>query len=136
MPRRFGQTFHRDRLRLTSGGVFDFDAVSIDGTTVATISTSNAKTSGGKLAMGKLMKIRSDLLFLMLAAPRRAFVILTELDMYELCEKEKQAGRAPRNIDFLHAPLPSDLAVKLKAAKKVSSDEVSPRGEGREAARG
>jgi hypothetical protein len=127
MPQRFGEKFHRDRVRLTSGGVFDFDAVSGDGTTVATISTSNAKTSGGKLAVGKLMKVRSDMLFLILAAPRRAAVILTERDMYELCEKEKEAGRAPRHIEFHHAPLPPDLAAKLKAAKQVSSDEVSPR---------
>lgn len=127
MPERFGQRFHRDRVRLTSGGVFDFDAVSSDGTTVATISTSSAKTSGGKLAVGKLMKLRSDMLFLLLASPKRAAVILTERDMYELCEKEKSSGRVPQNIDFYHAPLPPDLASKLKLAKQVSSDEVSPR---------
>jgi hypothetical protein len=127
MPQRFGQPFHRDRVRLTSGGVFDFDAVSADGGTIATISTSGATTSGGKLAVGKLMKLRSDMLFLLLAAPPRALMILTERDMYELCEKEKRDGRAPRNIDFHHAPLPTDLAAKLKIAKQASSDEVSPR---------
>jgi hypothetical protein len=127
MPQRFGQKFHRERVRLTSGGVFDFDAVSADGMTVASISTSNARSSGGNHAVGKLMKLRSDMLFLLLAAPRRAAVILTERDMYELCEKEKQAGRVPQNIEFHHAPLPQDLAAKLKLAKKVSSDEVSPK---------
>ena len=127
MPQRFGQRFHRDRVRLSSGGFFDFDAVSADGATIATISTSNAKTSGGKHAVGKLMKLRSDMLFLLLASPKRAAVILTEYDMYELCEKEKSAGRVPRNIEFYHAPLPPDLASKLKDAKQVSSDEVSPR---------
>lgn len=130
MRERFGQTFHRDRVRLTSGGVFDFDAVSADGKTVATISTSNARTSGGNLATGKLMKLRSDMLFLMLASPLRAVIVLTERDMYELCEKEKEAGRAPRNIEFHHAPLPADLAAKLKVAKQVSSDEVSPQRRG------
>jgi hypothetical protein len=54
-------------------------------------------------------------------------MILTERDMYDLCEKEKAAGRAPRNIGFYHAALPTDLAAKLKVAKQVSSDEVSPR---------
>jgi hypothetical protein len=127
MPQRFGQKFHRDRLRLTSGGFFDFDAMSADGTTIATISTSGAKTSGGKHAVGKLMKLRSDMLFLLLASPKRALMILTERDMYELCEKEKEGGRVPRNIEFHHAPLPEDLAAKLKIAKQVSSDEVSPR---------
>lgn len=127
MPHRFGQKFHRDRVRLTSGGFFDFDGVSDDGTTIATISTSGAKTGGGKQGAGKLMKLRSDMLFLLLASPKRALMILTERDMYELCEKEKEAGRAPRNIEFHHAPLPSDLAAKLLIAKKASSDEVSPR---------
>lgn len=126
MP-RFGQKFHRNRVRLTSGGFFDFDAVSADGTTIATISTSGAKTSGGKHAVGKLMKLRSDMLFLLLASPKRALMILTERDMYELCEKEKEGGRVPRSIEFHHAPLPDDLAAKLKIAKQVSSDEVSPR---------
>jgi hypothetical protein len=50
MPQRFGQSFHRDRVRLSSGGFFDFDGVSADGATIATISTSGAKTSGGGMA--------------------------------------------------------------------------------------
>ena len=127
MPTRFGQKFHRDRIRLTSGGFFDFDAVSVDGATIATISTSGAKTSGGKHAVGKLMKLRSDMLFLLLASPKRSLMILTERDMYELCEKEKEGGRVPRNIEFHHAPLPADLAAKLKVARQASSEEVSPR---------
>jgi hypothetical protein len=127
MPQRFGQKFHRDRVRLTSGGVFDFDAVSADGATIATISTSSAQTSGAKRGSGKLMKLRSDMLFLVLASPKRAIMIFTERDMFELCEKEKESGRAPRNIEFHHAPLPSDLAAKLLVAKRASSDEVSPR---------
>jgi hypothetical protein len=127
MPQRFGERFHRDRVRLTSGGFFDFDAVSADGSTIATISTSGARTSGGKHGVGKLMKLRSDMLFLLLASPKRAVMILTERDMYDLCEKEKEGGRVPRNIEFVHAALPLDLAAKLKIAKQASSDEVSPR---------
>lgn len=123
MPHRFGQAFHSGSVRLTSGGGFVFDAVSADGATLASISTSSA----GKRLAGKLMKLRSDMLFLLLASPKRALMILTEHDMFELCEKEKEGGRAPRNIEFHHAPLPPDLAAKLKLAKQVSSDEVSPR---------
>jgi hypothetical protein len=127
MPQRFGQNFHRDRVRLTSGGFFDFDAVSADGTVIATISTSGAKTSGGKHATGKVMKLRSDMLFLLLASPRQALMILTERDMFELCEREKHAGRTPRNIEFHHVALPDDLVAKLEIARQASSDEVSPR---------
>jgi hypothetical protein len=64
MPQHFGMDFYRERMKIRSGGVFDFDAVSADKSIVATISTSGAKTSGGKNAVGKIMKIRSDMLFL------------------------------------------------------------------------
>jgi hypothetical protein len=127
MPAQFGQTFHRERVKLTSGGVFDFDAVSLDQSIVATISTSSPKTGSGKHAVGKLMKLRSDMLFLLLAGPQRAVMILTEHDMYELCMKERSGGRIPLQIEFFHAPLPSDLASRLLAAKQVSSAEVSPK---------
>ena len=42
MPSEFGQRFSRERVRLDSGGMFDFDAVSADESTVAT--NSNRKT--------------------------------------------------------------------------------------------
>ena len=67
LPREFGQKFSRERLKLTSGGVFDFDAVSADGKIVASISTSAAHTARGKLGVGKLAKIRADMLFLLMA---------------------------------------------------------------------
>ncbi|MEZ5929154.1 MAG: hypothetical protein R3C55_11850 [Parvularculaceae bacterium] len=51
MQEKFGQPFHRDRIRLKSGGLFDFDAVSADQSIVASISTSSAKTSSGKHAV-------------------------------------------------------------------------------------
>jgi len=65
------------------GGVFDFDAVSGDKNVVATISTSGAKTSGGKHAVGKILKIRSDMLFLTMVEAKHRVVVLTENDMYE-----------------------------------------------------
>jgi hypothetical protein len=39
--------------------IFDFDAVSYDKSIAACISTSGGKTSSGKAAVGKLLKIRS-----------------------------------------------------------------------------
>ncbi len=56
MSKALGQTFHRERLRLSCGGAFDFDAVSTDGTVVATISTSGATTASGRQAVGKMLK--------------------------------------------------------------------------------
>src|ERR1039458_8097676 len=96
MPQHFGMSFYRERLKIRSGGVFDFDAVSGDKSIVATISTSGAKTSGGKYAVGKILKIRSDMLFLTMVDAQHRIVVLTEKDMYEQCFKEKQGGRVPQ----------------------------------------
>jgi len=129
LPKMFGQPFHRDRVSLRSGGVFDFDAVSPDRKVIAAISTSSASTSGGKLAVGKLQKIRSDMLFLLLANAERRLVVLTERDMYELCLKEREGGRVPEEIEFAHAELPACLKDKLSKAKELASEEVRPRRE-------
>jgi hypothetical protein len=132
MPAEFGQPFFRERVRLRSGGVFDADAVSADQLIVATISTSSATTSSGKNAVGKLMKLRSDMLFLLLAAPTRALMILPEKDMYDAMQKERAVGRVPPEIEFYCAPLPPELAQRLRTAKLASAAEVSPKGHPRE----
>jgi hypothetical protein len=128
LPQHFGQPFHRERLELSSGGVFDFDAVSADNTIAATISTSASTTSSGKTAVGKLVKLRSDMFFLLLANAERRLVVLTEPDMLQLCEKERSGGRVPKNIEFHLAELPPELAAQLAAARAVASREVQPRG--------
>ena len=110
---------------LSSGGVFDFDAVSADKTIVASISTSGARTASGKHAVGKLMKLRSDMLFLLLSEAPRKVIVLCETDMHALCKRELDGGRAPKEIEFIHAPLPDELAIRLVAARKIGSDEVS-----------
>lgn len=128
MPKRFGQQFYRHRLSLTSGGVFDFDAVSDDRKMVACISTSGGKTARGKHAVGKLLKLRSDMLFLVLARePERRFIILTEQDMYDVCSKEKKGGRVPENIEFELVEIPEELRERLNSSRENASKEVSPR---------
>jgi len=84
MPNYFGQSFYRERMPLSSGGVFDFDAVSADKSIVASISTSGSRTASGKRAVGKLMKLRSDMLFLMMADAPRKVIVLCEPDMVAL----------------------------------------------------
>src|SRR2546428_1394354 len=89
MRQHFNQPFYRNRLKLSTGGVFDFDAVSEDKSIAACISTSAAKTSTGKAAVGKLLKIRSDMLFLHLAVSlSKKLIILTDQSMHKVCLKE------------------------------------------------
>lgn len=128
MSVRFGCDFHRNRLSLSSGGVFDFDAVSQDRKIAACISTSGGKTARGKNAVGKLLKLRSDMLFLLLAKePQKRIIVLTESDMLDVCSKEKAGGRVPPEIEFVLADLPDDLRTKLTQARANASNEVSPR---------
>lgn len=127
MPQSFGTRFRRERRTLRSGGKFDFDAVSDDDKIVATISTSNSFTAGGKHAVGKLMKLRSDMLFLTMAEAERRVIVLTERDMYERCIAEKDGGRVPPEIEFVLAQIPEELRLRLQKAKAASSKEVSPR---------
>jgi hypothetical protein len=126
MREQFGQSFYRNRLKLSSGGFFDFDAVSEDKSIAACISTSGGKTSSGKAAVGKLLKIRSDMLFLHLAAGlTRKLLILTEPDMHQVCLKEKSGGRAPLDIEFHLAPIPMELRGRLLFARAAASREVT-----------
>lgn len=131
MPKAFLQQFRRERMRLSPGGVFDFDAVSADDRVVASISTSGAKTSGDKLAVGKLHKLRSDMLFLSMAQAERRLMVLTEADMHALCLKEQQSGRVPAGIEFHLVKLPPDLDEALRKARRAASREgrLEPLGE-------
>ena len=109
MAEQYGMSFSRERLRLRSGGVFDFDAVSADHSVVATISTSGSKTSGGKNAVGKMLKLRSDMLFLTMVEAKRRIVVLTERDMCDQCEREMQgAGAFLQKLSLCAAIIPDE----------------------------
>jgi hypothetical protein len=126
MPGALGQKFHRERLLLTSGGRFDFDAVSADDEIVATISTSKSKTRSGQNAVGKLMKLRSDMLFLLMASCERRLVVLTDPGMHAMCEKEKENGRVPKGIEFFVRADSGGTRQRLTDAQDEAADEVSP----------
>lgn len=123
---KFRQRFIKDTVRLTSGGMFEFDAVSVDESIVACISTSGLTTSGGKPGSGKRHKIRSDLFFFLLTpSSKQRLMVFTEQDMYEFWLKEQKNGRVPRDIQFLIAAIPMELREKLSHAKAKSAEEVS-----------
>ena len=127
MPARYGQRFSRERIPLTSGGVFYFDAVSADhNKIVAVISTSGSKTASGNPGVGKMNKIRSDIYFLFLASAERKLVLLTEQDMYARWVKEVENGRVPSSIEFVRVEIPAHLDLKLRASRQKASREVTP----------
>ena len=127
MPAHFGKRFSRERLKLRSGGVFDFDAVSEDGSIIATISTSGSKTSGLKHAVGKILKLGSDMLFLTMADADRRVSVLSERDMFDQCKKESAGGRVPPEVEFVCAEIPDELRARLITARLRASGESSGR---------
>ena len=74
-----------------------------------------------------MLKVRSDIYFLMFARAERTLVLLTEEDMYQQWLKEKDSGRVPSGIEFVHVKLPEDLNDRLLAARPRASQEEPPR---------
>jgi hypothetical protein len=128
LPNRFGKNFTQASLPLESGGQFRFTAVSDDQSIAAFISTSGSSTASGKKGVGKLQKIRADMLFLRMTSVDKRLIVFTENDMYELCLQEKAIGRVSQDIEFeLAGPLPKELELRLTKARRDASDEVAPR---------
>ena len=126
VPDHYGQSFHQERVRLSSGGMFEFDGVSKDEKIVVTISTSGTRTATGRNAAGKVLKVRSDVFFLLLAEAERRICVLTEPDMHDYWLRERESGRVPKNIEFVCADIPQELREKLLASRRKASKEVSP----------
>ena len=127
MPTNLGQPFTKGRKRLSAGGQFEFDGISVDGATVACISTSTYKTSGGKGGMGKWFKLRSDILYLLMAeGAARRLMVLTEQCMFEHYKAEQTRGRVPREVEAVLAEIPAELRERLAAAREQASEEVRP----------
>lgn len=123
MPEKFGMRFSRERLALSSGGNFEFDAVSHDENVAALISCSSGITKSGRAALPKLNKIRSDCLFLLMAALERRVLLFSDEALFQLVSGEKKSGRFPQNIELYHAPLPTEFRDALATARQAAIDE-------------
>lgn len=123
LPKHFRQSFHKGQLRLSSGGLFEFDAISQDNKLIASVSTSGGITAPGRKATPKLNKIRSDILFLLLCDANQRFILLTDKAMFDLCEQERTNGRMPPQVEFIHVPLPHDLEKQCQMARQIAAEE-------------
>ena len=127
LPTRMSGVFQERRVRLNTGGEHRFAAVSSCGRKVGSISTGSAQTSGGKLGVGKLTKIRADMLFLLLADADDRFIAFVDRTMLHKIQTEKAEGRVPHEIELIFVEgLPPDLSARLAEAQKEASNEVSP----------
>lgn len=113
----YDQKFVRERLKLSTGGYYDFDAVSADERTVCCISTSVGETDGGNAASSKLYKMKAEILsMVMLPGEKRKVMAFTDKKMAALLEKEKEQGRIPSDVEIALVPLPEDILSGLKEA--------------------
>jgi hypothetical protein len=132
LGRILGLAFANAEVQLTWGGVFEFDAVSTDRRVVACISTSGKRTAGGRPAVGKFHKIRSDTLFLLNAVGvDKRLLVFTDHEMVAHFETERANQRFPPadQIELRWVQLPPDLIRALDEARRIASAEVSPRAE-------
>jgi hypothetical protein len=119
--------FTRSALKLDAGGHFIFDAVSSDGFVAACVCTSAGITAGGKKGSSHLHKIRSDMLFLLMAVGVKSrLVVLTDRRMYEICEAEQKKGRLPTDVEVVLAEPPQSLQDQLARSRRLAATEVTP----------
>lgn len=122
-----GVSFAKRKVKLTWGGEFEFDAVSLDGKIVGAISTSDVRTVSGKGAAAKYQKLKTDALYLLHAHEvERRFMVFTEFAMLRYFEKQKELGRFPPEIELRHIALPPDVHTLVSESRQVASRETSP----------
>lgn len=126
LPQKFSQPFTKRRLDLSSGGQFEFDGVSHDRTIAVAISTNGGVKANGGKATPKLMKIRADALFLLLAEATKRVIVFTDRAMFDLTQNEISNGRFPKEIDIALADLPDELEARLRDARTQMAAEVTP----------
>jgi hypothetical protein len=129
---KYGQLFDKKKLALTPGGSFEFDAVSKNESIVASISTSANRTAGGKKAPGPFRKILADILYLTMIDDtqhkvNKRLIVFTEKDLHGRFLQEFNAGRIPKNVEFILVEhIPADLRKQLAFFRSKASKEVSP----------
>ncbi len=121
---KFQATFSRRRVPITKGqGFFEFGAVSEDGQIVAVIRRSSGKTSGKKSPSAKIQTIFKDIQSLSLIKAATKLIVITDPEFLAIA-KNKTRGKLPDDIELLHCPLPSDLALVVQSVRQEASEEI------------
>ncbi len=119
LSKKYHQAFAKRKLGVQSGGEFECDAVSEDGTIVCFISTSSSKTTSEKPGVDELAKVRSNAFWAgsLSEKPQEIVFAFTDKSMVELIKQEKENGRFPKHIKTLLVKVPTDL--EKKAAEEM-----------------
>jgi hypothetical protein len=122
---KFGVPFAPRKVKLVTGGLHEFDAVSEDGRIVAAIKSAGGKTVGGKNPSGKIKAAIAELYFLTLVEAPKRFLILTSPAFLDILSRELE-GRLAKGVDLKLVELPLTLQQKVSKVQAIASYEVSP----------
>ena len=125
LRREFGAPFDSEAVTLSTGGTHEFNAVSQDGSTIATIKTASGRTSSGALPSGKFKNAEADLYYLTLVSAPTRLLVLTDPEFYELLSARLDGRLAP-GISLRLIELPNDIRSELRTVQRAASKEVSP----------
>lgn len=125
LQRLHGCMFTSQVLRLPTGGTHEFDAVSDDGSIVASIKSLSGKTSGGKRPAGKYASCLAELYFLTLVEAPRRMLVLTTPDLHTMFVRYMQGRLHPR-LEIELIVVSPEIQAEIDRIKDVASGEVSP----------
>ena len=112
LPKKYHQSFSKQKLGVQSGGEFECDAVSEDGKIVCFISTSVSTATGENPGLGpaeelrdatKLHKIREVAFWAVSLSEKPESIVFacTDKSTVELIKKEQALGRFPKHMKTL-----------------------------------
>jgi hypothetical protein len=126
----FGTPFVKKRLILVRVEVppsdHEFDAVATDGSVIAGIISSAARTSGGKRNVGAVHHATGELYYLTLTEARRRMLICTDASFCDLMNSVTR-GRLASGLEIRHMTLPDDIERRAQASRTGSSFEMGAR---------
>jgi hypothetical protein len=126
----FGVPFEKKRVTLTRVAAppsdHEFDAVASDGSVVAGVISSAARTSGGKRNTGAVHHATGELYYLTLTDAPRRILICTDASFTDLMRSVTR-GRLASGLEIRHLPLPNDLERNAQASRIASSLEMGAR---------
>lgn len=120
-----GMPFESRVLMLTTGGTHEFDAVSEDGSIVASIKSLSAKTKRGKRPAARYSTCLAELYFLSLVDAPTRMLVLTTPEWHTMFERYID-GRLARGLSIELIKLAPELQIEVDRHRDVASDEVSP----------
>jgi hypothetical protein len=126
----FGVPFRKKRLTLVRvqgpSGDHEFDAVADNGSVVAGVISSAARTSGGKRNTGAVHHATGELYYLSLTDAPRRILICTDASFGQLMSSVTR-GRLASGLEIRHLSLPADLERNAQASRIASSLEMGAR---------